>query len=311
MLLGDAHRHLGSVGAESPGASSGVDKDMIIVLNGTSQRDWTHVLAEAGAPPRTGDGGRCLAQLGLHPWFVPADREGVEAALEDLRRLLEERPEVGLGECGLDKSGKWAATFDAQLHAFKRQIGLAVALGRPLSVHCVRCAVQVYEIVKADVGGRVPVLLHGWSGSAEHTKTFRRLNHVYFSLNMTLINRKARRKAVEMVREVPFDRILLESDGPDGRLRSRDDWAAWFRECGAECPSGVVEDIDVGDGEEDPLDFRDTDLDRAICGGSSASIRLMAHAVGAAIGRSPGEVMSTSLENIRRIFVFTTTVCEN
>ena len=98
MLLGDAHRHLGSVGAESPGASSGVDKDMIIVLNGTSQRDWTHVLAEAGAPPRTGDGGRCLAQLGLHPWFVPADREGVEAALEDLRRLLEERPEVGTRE---------------------------------------------------------------------------------------------------------------------------------------------------------------------------------------------------------------------
>lgn len=292
-MLGDGHCHLSALGDEAgpPTVAVGTDRVMV-VLNGTDPTSWPHVLA-AKCPS-----GVCLPQLGLHPWHVPADPSDVDVALETLRRLLEERPGVGLGECGLDKSGKWAATFDAQLHAFKRQVAMAVALGRPLSVHCVQCASQVLEVVKEDVRGRVPVLLHGWSGSAEMTRAFGRLD-VYFSLNLTLLNRKARQKAIDMVREVPADRIVLESDGPDGRLRSRSDWAEWFRECGAECPSG-------GDGR-DPLGIREADIDLAVSRGSPASVRLMAHAVGAAVGQSPREIMATSLENIQRIFVFTTT----
>ncbi len=302
-MLGDGHCHLGCLGDEAgpPSVAVGIDtideniENIIVVLNGTDPTSWPHVLVAKSTR------GTCLPQVGLHPWLVPADRADVDAALATLRRLLEERPGVGLGECGLDKSGKWAATFDAQLHAFKQQVAMAVDLGRPLSVHCVQCTFQVFEIVKEDVCGRVPVLLHGWSGSAEMTRAFGRLN-VYFSLNLTLLNRHARKKAIEMVREIPSDRIVLESDGPDGRLRSRDDWAAWFRECGARCPSG-------GDGG-DPLDFRDADIDLAMSRGSPASVKLMAHAVGAAVGRSPRDIMATSVENIRRIFVFTTTVCK-
>lgn len=306
MLLGDGHCHLGGLG-DGTGASSfpssSMDENIIVVLNGTGPTSWPLVLAKAGERPEN-----CLPQLGLHPWLVPTDRADVDVALATLRGFLEGRPGAGLGECGLDKSGKWAATFDTQLHAFRQQVAMAVALGRPLSVHCVQCVFQVFEIVKADVCGRVPVLLHGWSGSAEMTKAFGRMNHVYFSLNLTLLNRKARQKTIDMVREIPSDRIVLESDGPDGRLHSWDDWAAWFRECDSRCPSGAA---DMRSGGHDPLDFRDADVDLAMARGSPASTRLMAHAVGAAVGRSPCDIMATSVENIRRIFVFTTIVCNS
>ena len=128
------------------------------------------------------------------------------------------------------------------------------------------------------------------------TRMFARLDKVYFSLNLTLLNRNARAKSVATVRAVPADRLVLESDRPDGRLRSLDDWRAWFREVGGE------------GGEEEGGDSDDSDtrfmLERATRQGSSDSILLMARAVGAALGRDPQDVLAQSAAAIRRIFVF-------
>ena len=131
------------------------------------------------------------------------------------------------------------------------------------------------------------------------TRMFARLDKVYFSLNLTLLNRNVRAKSVATVRAVPADRLVLESDRPDGRLRSLDDWRAWFREVGGEGGEG---------GEEEGGDSDDSDtrfmLERATRQGSSDSILLMARAVGAALGRDPQDVLAQSAAAIRRIFVF-------
>lgn len=274
----DGHRHV-----DDSTQPFDTGREAKVVLNGTAADDWDRVLALAHAHP-----GTVLPQLGLHPWRMPATREELEGELDALQRLLEAHPRVGLGECGLDKSGEWSKTFDLQLHAFRRQIGIAVALRRPLSVHCVRCASQLYNEIKS-VAGRVPVLLHGWSGSAEMTHTFAQLDHVYFSLNLTLLNRKSRSKSTKTVRAVPADRLVLESDGPDGRLRSLDDWHAWFREVDPDAEDG-------GSFVEESL------LMDAVRRGSHSSILLMAHAVGAAVGLAPNVVLAQSTATIERIF---------
>ena len=300
FVISDGHCHLGCAGVRHSEKGSGADKS-IYVLNGTHQLDWPEVLALAQARP-----GECLPQLGLHPFHLPAAREDVDIAIDHLKTLLEERPFVGLGECGLDKSSKWADTFDLQLHAFRRQIAIAVSLGRPLSVHCVQCASQVHDIVKEEVAGRVPVLLHGWSGSAEMTKMFARLDNLYFSLNLSLLNRAARQKSIRMIREIPFDRIVLESDGPDGRLRSRDNWTAWFRECAETTSSSTGGEARATKNMDEEEGTLDVDLDSALREGSLTSVQLMARAVGAAIGRSPAEVLAASAIHVQKIFVLTT-----
>jgi TatD DNase family protein len=229
------------------------------VVNGCWPRDWARVLELAAAHP-----GVVIPQLGLHPWWVGRRGDGW---LGQLRSLLQDHPEAGLGEvsgrstagplthfcaaaatprpaptpvggtcstnshawrrvqCGLDKSprGLAAAPFDAQLASFEAQLALAQELRRPVSVHCVRA----YGAVEEALGGAgvdVPAVLHAWTGSVESTRSLLRLPGVHFSLGGHLAKLPPQ-KAVPMVRAIPLDRLLLESDSPDGALRLG---AAWL-----------------------------------------------------------------------------------
>jgi len=148
--VSDGHCHLdeGGAGPFDPESRPATPEGVVSVLNGTGPADWPKVLALGRRQPDA-----VLPQLGIHPWRVPKARDEVDDALGALRGLLEANEHVGLGECGLDKSGAWAETFDDQLYAFLRQVDIGVALRRPLSVHCVRAPSDVLEAV-TGVGGR-------------------------------------------------------------------------------------------------------------------------------------------------------------
>jgi len=157
--VADGHCHLDEGGAGPFDVDVDFDPEstpegVVSVLNGTGPADWPMVLALGRRQPDV-----VLPQLGIHPWRVPKARDEVDDALGALRGLLEANEHVGLGECGLDKSGAWAETFDNQLYAFRRQVDIAVALRRPLSVHCVRAPSDVLEAV-AGVGGRYGLMTH-------------------------------------------------------------------------------------------------------------------------------------------------------
>ena len=160
--VADGHCHLDEGGAGpfdvdfdfDPESTPATPEGVVSVLNGTGPADWPMVLALGRRQPDV-----VLPQLGIHPWRVPKARDEVDDALGALRGLLEANEHVGLGECGLDKSGAWAETFDNQLYAFRRQVDIAVALRRPLSVHCVRAPSDVLEAV-TGVGGRYGLMTH-------------------------------------------------------------------------------------------------------------------------------------------------------
>ena len=127
-------------------------------------------------------------------------------------------------QCGLDKGprGLAAAPFDAQLAAFKAQLALAQELRRPVSVHCVRAYAAVEEALRG-AGMDDPVVLHAWTGSVESTRSLLRLPSVHFSLGGHLAKLPPQ-KAVPMVQAIPLERLLLESDSPDGALRLSPAW---------------------------------------------------------------------------------------
>ncbi|KAL6652193.1 hypothetical protein ACP70R_011118 [Stipagrostis hirtigluma subsp. patula] len=118
--------------------------------------------------------------FGLHPWWVP---ERSPDWMDSLRRFFAETPEAAVGEIGLDK-GSHGKTIDfgEQVEVFRRQLELAKELEKPVSVHCVRAFGDLLEILKQT--GPFPA-----------------------GMKST--------KAKQMLKSIPLDRILLETDAPD------------------------------------------------------------------------------------------------
>ena len=277
--LADGHCHLQDCRFDSEHVHEILTDKTVsyIVVNGCCPDDWSRVAELWKAYPQV-----ILPQFGLHPWWV-SKQSG--CWLEELKRVLEEHPSAGLGECGLDKSGRWASSFTVQKEAFAAQIQLALSLRRPLSIHCVKAYGHILEHLSV-VNGRVPVLLHGWAGSAEMTQMFaKHLKNVYFSINLG-ITRLDPIRASQMLNDIPPELYILESDGPDGVL-SKDRWAVW-------CSS-----LPQLQSVAKALDHR---IAQAHEQGHPSNIILVAHIVGALTHQCPKSIMATSVANITKIF---------
>ncbi|XP_037486625.1 uncharacterized metal-dependent hydrolase BUsg_343-like [Triticum dicoccoides] len=209
MRLFDAHCHLQDprIAAAAPAliraaTASGVGR---FAVNGTSEKDWHLVKQMAQEHPAV------IPCFGLHPWWVP---ERSPDWMDSLRQFFSETPEAAVGETGLDK-GSHGKTIDfrEQVEVFQRQLELAKELEKPVSVHCVRTFGDLLEILKRTGPFPAGVLLHSYLGSAEMVPGLANLG-CYFSLSGFLTGMKST-KAKKMLKAIPLDRILLETDAPD------------------------------------------------------------------------------------------------
>ncbi|KAF0891449.1 hypothetical protein E2562_009871 [Oryza meyeriana var. granulata] len=209
VRLFDAHCHLQDprVLAVAPSlvraaTAAGVAR---FAVNGTSEKDWHLVKQMAEEYPSV------VPCFGLHPWWVP---ERSPDWMDSLRRFFAETPEAAVGEIGLDK-GSHGKTIDfgEQVEVFQWQLELAKELNKPVSVHCVRAFDDLLEILKRIGPFPAGVLLHSYLGSAEMVPSLANLG-CYFSLSGFLTGMKSTR-AKQMLKSIPVDRILLETDSPD------------------------------------------------------------------------------------------------
>jgi TatD DNase family protein len=167
-----------------------------------------------------------------------------------------------------------------QVEAFEAQLQLAEELRRPVSIHCVRAYGAVHDTLRA-LRLRVPIVLHSWTGSADMTVALLQLPGVHVSLSGHLL-RVPPHKALPMVRAVPLDRLLLESDSPDGAL---DLSPAWLEAL----PSLAAL----------PQQLQAAGLHQV---NRPAALRFTLQVVAAALGRSEAEVAAATRDNARRIF---------
>lgn len=144
--------------------------------------------------------------FGWHPWQaaeIPLD------SLSALRTRLEENSHAGVGEMGLDR----LKTKDIPAVArdvFVAQLEIAAALRRPVVLHGAKCW---GEVVKACVPyrERIPAFLfHGFSRSEGLLPEIFALNG-FVSVGPALLNDHAVNYR-EMVKRLPCDRVLLETD---------------------------------------------------------------------------------------------------
>ena len=155
------------------------------------------------------------ASLGFHPWWIQSESQAQEelATFED---LLSRRHQSFIGEIGLDYAPKRLDQAPKGLQlAVLKQILLAIkGLDRPaiLSVHTVRSASDFLDLLdQVDLDGGVHrVILHRFNGTSDElTRHIRRGG--YLSVHPSYFTRK---KGRAYLRQVPADRLLLETDAP-------------------------------------------------------------------------------------------------
>jgi TatD DNase family protein len=202
----DAHNHLqdprleDSVGQIAAMRAAGIRH---CIVNATRQSDWSAVENLAVAEPDF-----ISPAFGIHPWHAHTARDGW---LEELRALLLKHPRASIGECGLDH---WVSEPDltVQRPVFLAQVRLARELDRPLSIHCLRAWGALFDAF--DEAPPPPrFLMHSFGGSIEIARRLLPLGAFFSFSGYFLQPRKS--SVVEVFRQLPRERILLETDAPD------------------------------------------------------------------------------------------------
>lgn len=146
------------------------------------------------------------AVVGVHPEDA---HEVDEAGLNTLEALYRHEKVKAIGEIGLDYHYEPEKKL-LQQEAFKKQLALAKRLDAPVVIHDREAHQDVLDIIK-ESGVRKGVF-HAFSGSAEMAKEVLGLGF-YISVGGVLTFKNAK-KLPEIMKTVPLDRILLETDCP-------------------------------------------------------------------------------------------------
>ena len=146
------------------------------------------------------------AVIGVHPVDIKKYNDKVEKELE--RLALTEKKVVAIGEIGLDYH--WMEDpKDVQIAGFRKQMELAERVKKPVVIHTREALQDTLDVLKdyKNVGG----ILHCYPGSLEAAKPF--LDMYYLGIGGTLTF-KNNKKTKELVKELPLEKIVLETDCP-------------------------------------------------------------------------------------------------
>jgi len=176
----------------------------ILVVTGTSVSSSREAADFAASKP-----GVLFATAGVHPH--DARRFGPEtlAELEALAR----RPEtVAVGECGLDFNRDFSPR-PAQERAFELQLGLAARVGKPLFMHERDAHTRFVDILRSFRGRIGRGVVHCFTGTAEEASRYLDLG-LHIGITGWICDERRGRHLAAVVRHVPLDRLMLETDAP-------------------------------------------------------------------------------------------------
>jgi len=148
------------------------------------------------------------AAVGVHPHDAT---EINEATLKQLEELLGRPKVVALGEIGLDFF-RDRSPRDVQRNAFRQQVRLARKVGKPIIVHDRDAHDEVLQILQEENAAEVGGVLHCFSGDVSMAKKCLEMGfYLSFSGTITYPKNEAAR---DVVRAVPIDKMLVETDCP-------------------------------------------------------------------------------------------------
>lgn len=187
----------------------GIDK---ILVPGVQLADFPNIIQLHQQWPS-----QIAVALGLHPCFI---QHHPENAIAELTQQLHQYAKVcALGEIGLD-AREGMAPEAVQVMLLEAQLKLARQMELPVILHVVKAHDRMLSLLRRYAlpkGG----VVHAFSGSAEHAKQYAKLG---FKLGFGgAITYTSAHKQHRLVRELPLEWILLETDAPDMPLEGYQD----------------------------------------------------------------------------------------
>lgn len=184
------------------------------VLGGVSPAQWQRGRSLAAETPGV------LLTEGLHPLVATALSH---EARQDALSKIDRHGIVAIGETGLHLLGAAKSGREAQEASFRDHLALARGWGLPVVLHVVGghgAALALLEGDGAPSGGYV----HSFTGPVDVARQYLRLG---FSLSFSAsFLRASPSRGADVVRSIPGDRLLIETDCPDQAPPSRREQAA-------------------------------------------------------------------------------------
>ena len=224
----DSHCHLADEAFEDDldavvdrARQAGVDAALCI-LDATSPAEAARAERVAAAWPAVG------FAVGVHPHQAGKFAACLDELEPRLRAAFAARAGAcAVGEIGLDYHYDFAPR-EIQREVFRRQIGVARELGRPVVIHTREAEADTFAVLE-DAGAPPPGgVFHCFTGDASMARRAVDLGfHVSFSGIATFKRADAVREAAAVV---PWDRLLVETDAPylaPAPYRGRRNEPAW------------------------------------------------------------------------------------
>jgi len=147
------------------------------------------------------------ATAGVHPHHA---RDCGPHTIPALRELARHPRVVAIGECGLDFNRNYSPHPD-QEKWFVAQAELGLELGKPLFLHSRDAHPRFSEILKAHAVKKA--VAHCFTGERDELRAYLDLG-LYVGITGWICDERRGKHLVELVREVPRDRLVLETDAP-------------------------------------------------------------------------------------------------
>lgn len=163
----------------------------------------------------------CVAAVGVHPHDarclspIPGSADdasrAAEATFAEIAALAADEQVAAVGEIGLDFHYDHSPR-DAQREVFRRFVGLAKALGKPIVIHTREAGQEVLAILEEEGARAVGGVIHCFSEDLPFAK---RALDLGFDLSFSgIVTFKTATAIHEVARYAPDDRILVETDAP-------------------------------------------------------------------------------------------------
>lgn len=204
----DSHCHLNSLDYEKR------YKDVDEVLENAKQRDVAHVISVCttltdfeSMKQLTSHCNNVSLSCGIHPLNI--DDEPFD--LEKLMRLSSDPKVVAIGETGLDYHYT-PETKALQLESFAQHIHVANQLNKPLIIHTRSARKDTMDLLISHHAKQCGGVLHCFTEDYEMAK--KALDIGFYISISGIITFKNAEDLREVVRKLPLDRLLVETDSP-------------------------------------------------------------------------------------------------
>ena len=147
------------------------------------------------------------AAVGIHPEYADTVDENILQKIKDMASYSKVK---AIGEIGLDYYHEDNPPKEVQKEVFMKQMKLAMELSLPVVIHDRDAHKDTLDIMQ--MFPQVHGVVHCFSGSVEFARECLKLS--YYIGFTGVVTFKNARKTLEVAKEVPIDKILVETDCP-------------------------------------------------------------------------------------------------